>query len=39
MKNKITIRPLTSYGLKSYIRMTIGTASEMKNVVKVFNNF
>ena len=39
MKNKITVRPLISYGLKSYIRMTVGTASEMKNVVKVFNKF
>lgn len=38
-KHKITVRLLSSYGLKNYIRITIGTAIEMKIATKVFNNF
>ena len=38
-KKKITVRPLTSYGLPNYIRMTIGTQSDMRKTVKISNKF
>ncbi len=38
-KHKITVRVLNSYGLKNYIRVTIGTAKEMQTAMKVFNKF
>tara|TARA_B110000444_G_scaffold220512_1_gene221313 strand:+ start:13 stop:1056 length:1044 start_codon:yes stop_codon:yes gene_type:complete len=38
-KHKITLRVLSSYGLKNYIRVTIGTAQEMQIAMKVFNKF
>ena len=38
-KKKITVRSLTSYGLPNYIRMTIGTQSDMRKTVKISNKF
>ena len=38
-KKKITVRSLTSYGLPNYIRMTIGTQSNMRKTVKISNKF
>jgi histidinol-phosphate/aromatic aminotransferase/cobyric acid decarboxylase-like protein len=38
-KNKITVRLLTSYGLPNFVRMTIGTKSDMKEAVRVSNKF
>jgi histidinol-phosphate/aromatic aminotransferase/cobyric acid decarboxylase-like protein len=38
-KHKITLRVLSSYGLKNYIRVTIGTAQEMQIAMKAFNKF
>tara|TARA_Y100000996_G_scaffold400157_1_gene369878 strand:+ start:496 stop:1551 length:1056 start_codon:yes stop_codon:yes gene_type:complete len=38
-KHKVTVRLLRSYGLSNYIRMTIGTKSDMKKAVKVSNQF
>ena len=38
-KHKITLRVLSSSGLKNYIRVTIGTAEEMQIAMKVFNKF
>ena len=38
-KHKIILRVLRSYGLKNYIRVTIGTAQEMQIAMKVFNKF
>ena len=37
-KKKITVRSLTSYGLPNYIRMTIGTQSDMRKTVKISIN-
>ena len=39
LKNKITIRLLSSYNLSEYVRISIGTYREMKQTVKVLNNF
>jgi histidinol-phosphate/aromatic aminotransferase/cobyric acid decarboxylase-like protein len=38
-KNKITVRLLSSYGLPNFVRMTIGTKSDMKEAVRVSNKF
>ena len=38
-KKKITVRSLTSYGLPNYIRMTIGTQSDMRKTVKISIKF
>ena len=38
-KNKITVRALASYGLPTYVRMSIGTLMDMKEAVKVSNRF
>ena len=38
-KNKITVRLLASYGLSNFVRMTIGTKSDMKEAVRVSNKF
>jgi histidinol-phosphate aminotransferase len=38
-KNKITVRLLASYGLPNFVRMTIGTKSDMKEAVRVSNKF
>ena len=38
-KKKITVRSLTSYGLPNFIRMTIGTQSDMRKTVKISNKF
>ena len=37
--NKITVRSLSSYGLHNFVRMTIGTKSDMKKAVKTANKF
>tara|TARA_B100000579_G_scaffold61409_1_gene44813 strand:+ start:1846 stop:2901 length:1056 start_codon:yes stop_codon:yes gene_type:complete len=39
LKKKITVRSLSSYGLPNYVRMTIGTKADMKEVVRVSNQF
>lgn len=38
-QKKITVRSLTSYGLPNYIRMTIGTQSDMRKTVNISNKF
>ena len=38
-KNKITVRLLASYGLPNFVRMTIGTKSDMKEAVRISNKF
>ena len=38
-KNKITVRLLASYGLPNFVRMSIGTKSDMKEAVRVSNKF
>ena len=37
--NKITVRHLASYGLPKYVRMTIGSLTEMKKTIKICNRF
>ncbi len=37
--NKITVRSLSSYGLNNFVRMTIGTKTDMKKAIFVANNF
>ena len=38
-ENKITVRSLASYGLLNYVRMTIGTKSDMREAVRISNKF
>ena len=37
--NKITVRSLSSYGLNNFVRMTIGTKTDMKKAILVANKF
>ncbi len=38
-QNKITVRLLESYKLPSYVRMTIGTKADMKEAIRITNQF